>query len=102
MSGWQGGAYDERSAEQRATDYRLLRWLEGVDKPGDRPSRAEVEAGGYRLVPREWMEYLTRVQAEAEEVARRLACLHGFDPACARCEWMTPFRRALSNRKGER
>ena len=31
----------------------------------------------------------------AEVVAERLACNHVFDPECARCEWLSPLRRAL-------
>lgn len=32
----------------------------------------------------------------AANVAERLACNHYFDPECARCEWLRPFREAIS------
>lgn len=96
MSGWQGGAYDERSLEHRARDYRVLRWYEGIEDPEDRPSRDEVYSAGFRIVPMEWMAYMERVRVEAEAFARRLACNHDDDPECSRCESMGPLRRALA------
>jgi hypothetical protein len=59
----------------------------------------------FGFCPRCEMEHplgrFAQLLAASKKVADMLACNHEFDPECARCEWMTPFRKALFGDGGD-
>lgn len=56
--------------------------------------RTKGDAALIAHAPTDLALLLAAVEA-AQVVAERLACNHVFDPECARCEWLSPLRRAL-------
>ena len=64
------------------------------------PEHYDGDEGGGQIAVR-YVRDLERVADLAQTVAKRLACLHDFDPECGRCEWLTPFRGALRILRGE-